>query len=89
MKKLTLLTLLVCVLSTPAHASIQQGITAFENGNYPLAQTILSQESDSSYQKYLYLAQIASAKGKIDEAIELNSQDADIPFVRLVVASNF
>lgn len=88
MKKLTLLTLLVSTLSIPALASIEQGITAFESGNLELAEKILSQESDNSYQKYLYLAKIALKMGNIDDAedysdkaIELNSKDAYAQFV--------
>ena len=85
MKKLTLL--LLYVLSTPLHASIEQGITAFENGNLQLAKNLLSQQSDRRYQKSLYLALIASKNGKLDEAeeyiektIELNAKDADVQF---------
>jgi tetratricopeptide (TPR) repeat protein len=69
------------------HASIEQAKTAFENGNLPLAKNILSQQSDKSYQKYLYLALIASTSGKLDKAekyiektIELNAKGADVQF---------
>ena len=87
MKKLTISTLLVCALSFSAHASIEQGITAFENGNLALAKKIFSQESDTRYQKHLYLALISSENNKLDdaeeyinEAIELNANNANVQF---------
>lgn len=87
MKKLTISTLLVCALSFFAHASIEQGITAFENGNLALAKKIFSQESDTRYQKHLYLALISSENNKLDdaeeyinEAIELNANNANVQF---------
>ena len=84
MKKLILFTLLVCTFSISVHASIEQGITAFENGNLALAKKIFSQESDTSYQKYLYLALISSENNMLDDAeeyinaaIELNANNAE------------
>ena len=87
MKKLILFTLLVCTFSISVHASIEQGITAFENGNLALAKKIFSQESDTSYQKYLYLALISSENNMLDDAeeyinaaIELNANNANVQF---------
>tara|TARA_R110000744_G_scaffold8364_1_gene27862 strand:+ start:316 stop:1293 length:978 start_codon:yes stop_codon:yes gene_type:complete len=85
MKKLVLL--LVYMISTPLYASIEQGITAFENGNLPLAKSILLQQSDKAYQKPLYLALIAEKDGELDEAeeyieqaIELDAKNAEVQF---------
>mgnify|MGYP003625837247 CR=1 FL=1 len=86
--KLSLFTLLLGLQNIPAHANIEQGIIAFDNGNLPLSQKIFSQENDTSYEKYLYLAKIASANGKpddaekyINEAIELSPQNASLRFI--------
>ena len=85
MKKLILL--LVCMVSHPLYASIEQGITAFENGNLPLAKSILLKQSDKGYQKPFYLALIAAKSGEWDEAeeyikqaIELDAKNAEVQF---------
>lgn len=87
MKKLTISTLLVCALSFSAHASIEQGITAFENGNLPLAKSILLQQNDKGSKKPLYLALIAAKDGELDEAeeyieqaVELDAKNAEVQF---------
>ena len=88
MMKLSLFTLLVGLQITPAYANIEQGIKAYDNGNLLLAEKIFSQESDTSAQKYLYLAQIAATNGKpddaedyINKAIELNPENAHLQFI--------
>ena len=85
MKKLILL--LVCMISHPLYASIEQGITAFENENLPLAKSILLQQSDKGYQKPFYLALIAAKSGEWDEAedyivqaTELDAKNAEVQF---------
>lgn len=87
MKKLTISTLLVCALSFSAHASIEQGITAFENGNLPLAKSLLLQQNDKGSKKPLYLALIAVKDGELDEAeeyieqaVELDAKNAEVQF---------
>ena len=85
MKKI--ISLLICMISTPLYASIEQGITAFKNENLPLAKSILLQQSDKTYQKPLYLALIAAKEGELDEAeeyieqaIELDTKNAEVQF---------
>jgi tetratricopeptide (TPR) repeat protein len=87
MKKINLL-LWAYLFSIPVHASIEEGRIAFEDGKLKLAQNILSQESNTNYQKHLYLALIASKEGKLDDAedfidraIKLNPKNADLQYV--------
>ncbi len=68
MKKLTLLILLTYLIISPAHANIEQGVTAFNKGELQLAKELLLQTREESYQKYLHLAQIALANGNLDNA---------------------
>lgn len=79
--------LLAYVLSASVYASIEQAKTAVESGNLSLAKSLLSQQSDKSYQKYLYLALIASTNEELDDAeeyiektIKLNAKDANVQF---------
>ncbi|SFC89744.1 tetratricopeptide repeat protein [Pseudoalteromonas denitrificans] len=68
LKKLVLITFISGTLNLPIHASIGEGITAFENNNFEFAKVMLLKEADDSFKKYLYLAQIAVKNNQLDEA---------------------
>ncbi|SFC42019.1 tetratricopeptide repeat protein [Pseudoalteromonas denitrificans] len=88
MKKLILIILLTYIVTISSNASIKQGISAFKNENLQLAKKLLLQEDNTDYKKHLYLAQIAlkdeqldAAEEYIDEAIKLNSKNAQVQFI--------
>jgi len=86
-KKLALIALISSTLHLSAHANIDQGISAYDANNLQQAKELLLKESDSDFNKHLYLAKIAiknnqldDAENYIEEAAELNATSGDAQF---------
>ena len=87
MKKLILMSALSYALSSPALATIEQGIKAYHEGDLKQAVAIISQVDNNNFEKPLYLAKIYFDQGDLDkaesyieDAKDLNETNSEIHF---------